>query len=116
MKKAIIVILSVFISIVTNGQVVECKLKEIELKGSVQVVEYNANFRVYVRGYEGVNTFLVNIVNNPSHCGEWKIVDFNGDFTISIVDNPAQADLEIKLGFSDLNTEFIKKYIWYELK
>ncbi|MFP4023992.1 MAG: hypothetical protein ACLFVR_05650 [Thiohalospira sp.] len=113
--KKIILFLFIIIPIISYSQVENCKLNEIELKGNVQVVEHNADLNVYVSQYEGTNTFLVSLVYHPGHCGEWRIVEFNGDFTIRIVKYEAQADLVIKLKETDLKDEFVKKYIGWEL-
>jgi len=112
--KRLLVILFITLSISAFAQD-NCKLKDIELKGNVQIVEFNADFNVCIRKYESTNTFLVNLVNSPSTCGDWHIVEFNGDFTIKLVDNEAQADLVIKLKDNDLKDDFIKKYVTWEI-
>jgi hypothetical protein len=103
-------------SISAFAQQDNCKRKGIELKGNVQIVDFNADFIVFIRKYESTNTFLVNLVNAPSSCGDWHIVEFNGDFTVRLIDNEAQADFVIFLKDNDLKDDFIKKYISWEMK
>ena len=110
----LLVIVFILINMPLWGQE-NCAKKGIELKGNVQIVAYNADLNVFIRKTDGLNIFPVTLVNSVWECGDWHIVDFNGDFTIKLVKYETEADIVIRLKESSLKEDFLKKYVTWEL-
>jgi len=71
-----------------------CTYKNKKLYGSVQIVDYGADFKVQIVDY-GQDLKVKEVSYGASYCGVWKIVDYGADFKIKIVDYGA--DFKIKI-------------------
>lgn len=115
MKKAIILFLSILLSVLSYAQVKDCKINDIELKGKVRVVEGSADLVVCFKHIPTENSMEITLTEQiPLRCGEWKITDDASDFSIQITNYEWNADLVITLYPNDLKEDFIKNYVWWE--
>ena len=65
-------------------QVIDCKCKNIELKGRVKIVTSGADFRIKI--VESLSDLRVKKVNRSAiECGEWQFVSSGEDFTVEFV-------------------------------
>jgi|GEM_PF-6583270 hypothetical protein len=88
-----------------------CEINGFNMAAEVRIVEYNADFDVYVSEYPGCWSFEVKLTNGyPTSCCEWKIVEYNGDFTIRLVEYEGSADIVITLYDNEASRAFITKY------
>ena len=68
-----------------DTQVIDCKYKNIELKGRVKIVASGGDLRIKV--VESMPDLRVKKVErSPIECGEWQFVDSGQDFTIQFVE------------------------------
>lgn len=88
-----------------------CILKGIELKGDVQVVKENADIKVYFSNTQTSNSFEVTLNQGVFKCGDWRIVEYTGNFSIQFVEYETHADIVIFIRENPFKDEFIKKYI-----
>lgn len=76
-----------------------CRLNDVPLKGRVQIVPKNADYRVHVDKYFPQVKLTV-VDHAPDFCGEWQFVQKDADFTIMLV-GVDRYDLRIRLKQSD---------------
>ncbi len=73
-----------------------CLLKNKQLFGKVQIVEYGADFKIQKVDY-GSDLKVQLVEYGASSCGRWQIVDYGANFKIQIVDYGA----DFKVQFVD---------------
>lgn len=88
-----------------------CEIDGFNMAAEVRIVEYNADFNVYVSEYPGCWSFEVKLTNGyPTSCCEWKVVEYNADFSIRLVEYESSADIVITLYDNKASRAFIEKY------
>jgi hypothetical protein len=65
-------------------QIIDCKCKNIELKGRVKVVTFGADLRIKVVESQP-DLRVKKVARSAIECGEWHFVDSGEDFTIQFV-------------------------------
>jgi hypothetical protein len=88
-----------------------CEIDGFNMAAEVRIVEYNADFNVYVSEYPGCWSFEVKITEGyPTSCCEWSVIKYNADFSIRLVEYEGSADIVITLEDNEASRAFIEKY------
>lgn len=85
-----------------------CKFNDIYLAGYVRIVEHNADLNVYIDTLNTISPFEVELTDIPSECGQWRIVKYNADFTIRIMDYESGSDLIIRFKENQKSKKLLK--------
>lgn len=86
-----------------------CKINDIHLEGYVRIVEHNADLNVYIDTLNTISPFEVELTDFPSECGQWRIVKYNADFTIRIMDYESGNDLIIRFKENKKSKKLLKR-------
>ena len=88
-----------------------CMVNDIYLSGYVRIVDYNADLNVYIDSLNTISPFEVQLTDIPSECGQWRIVKYNADFTIRILQYEAGSDLTIRFRENKASKKLLKRLL-----
>ncbi len=90
-------------------KIANCKISDIYLAGYVRIVEHNADLNVYIDTLNTISPFEVELTDIPSECGQWRIVKYNADFSIRILEYESGSDLIIRFKENQKSKKLLKR-------